>query len=63
MPELRRAGILPEAAALRLLTVFGRLLWWYARYVIVVLSLGLILIAVTWLGQMVLDRLRLKRRK
>jgi hypothetical protein len=42
--------------------VFSRLLWWYARYVLIVLALGLVLIAVTWLGQVVFDRLRARRR-
>jgi hypothetical protein len=42
--------------------VFSRLLWWYARYVLIVLALGLVLIAVTWLGQVLIDRLRARRR-
>jgi NADH:ubiquinone oxidoreductase subunit H len=38
--------------------VFGQALWWYARYVVVVLVLGLVLIVVTWLGHRVLDWVR-----
>ena len=38
--------------------MFGQALWWYARYVVVVLVLGLVLIVVTWLGHRVLDWVR-----